>query len=252
MNVSPCRRVARHARRWTRTGGWWASLVVASVACLLVASASPVAAYARPVPGGFGDLLRGHPWTGWRIEPPIELVVWAAWPHVGCEPGDQAWHADNVAIRCAAIDLGAGLVDPTDATFALSTSVPVGAASANASTGMRSICNAAGNCRTAGPISGIRVDRMPPEIRATVDPLAGPYALGDVVQVTFTCTDTASGVGSCPSAAILDTTSPGSYSASFQASDEAGNLASVVVQYTVQSAGPAPMMIVPDPRGELI
>jgi hypothetical protein len=222
------------------------------VACLVVASSSPVAAYARPVPGGLGDLFRARPWTGWHVEPPIELVIWAAWPHVWCEPADQAWHAGNVAIRCTALDIGTGLVDPADASFTLSTSVPIGEVNANASTGKRLICNAAGNCRTAGPISGIRVDRTPPEIRATVDPPAGPYALGAMVRVTFTCTDTASGIGSCPSAAILDTTSPGSYTASFQASDEAGNLASAVVHYTLQSAGTAPMMIVPDPRGELI
>jgi hypothetical protein len=222
------------------------------VACLLVASASPVTVSARAVPSGFGNVAGGTHWWGLRVEPAVELVVWAAWPHVWCEPADEAWHADNVAIRCAAFDLGTGLVDPADASFTLSTSVPDGAANADASTGTRLICNAAGNCRTAGPISGIRVDRAEPEIRATVDPPAGPYALGAVVQVTFTCTDTASGIGSCPSAAILDTTSPGTYSASFGAGDEAGNFKSVGVRYTVQSAGSAPMMIVPDPRGALI
>ena len=192
------------------------------------------------------------PWAGLHVEPPIELVIWAAWPHVWCEPADRAWHAENVAIRCAAVDLGTGLVDPADASFTLSTTVAVGAADANASTGVRSICNAARNCRTAGPISGIRIDRTPPEIWATVDPLAGPYAPGAVVQVGFTCMDTASGIGSCPSAAILDTTSPGSYTASFEASDKAGNHASVVLHYSVQSAGVAPMMTFPNPRGELI
>ena len=218
----------------------------------MVASASPVAASARPVPGGLGDLVGGTHWSGLRVEPPIELVVWAAWPHVWCEPADQAWHAGNVAIRCAAVDLGTGLVDPADASFTLLTSVAVGAADANASTGMRSICNAARNCRTAGPISGIRVDRTPPGIRATVDPLAGTYALGAMVQVVFTCMDTASGIQSCPSAAVLDTTSPGSYTESFEASDEAGNRASVVLHYTVQAAGVAPMMTFPNPLGELI
>jgi hypothetical protein len=186
-----------------------------------------------------------------HVEPPIELVVWAAWPHVWCEPADQAWHAENVAIRCAAVDLGTGLVDPADASFTLSTSVAVGAADANASTGMRLICNATRNCRTAGPIAGIRVDRTPPEIRATVDQQAGPYPQGAIAQVSFTCMDTASGIESCPSAAILDTTRPGSYSASFEASDEAGNVASVVLHYTVQSAGVAPMMTFPNPLGEL-
>jgi hypothetical protein len=156
-----------------------------------------------------------------------------------------------VAIRCTAFDIGTGLVDPADASFTLSTSVPDGVANTNASTGKRLICNVVGNCRTAGPISGIRVDRTPPEIRATLEPPAGPYAAGAMVHVTFTCIDGESGIESCPSAAILDTTRPGSYSASFEASDEAGNVASVVLHYTVQSAGVAPMMTFPNPLGEL-
>ncbi|HYO43726.1 MAG TPA: hypothetical protein VES19_11055 [Candidatus Limnocylindrales bacterium] len=222
------------------------------MACLLVAPASPVTVSARAVPGGLAEVVGATHRSAWHVEPPIELVIWAAWPHVWCEPADASWHAENVAIRCTALDIGAGLVDPADAELTLSTGVPDGAADANASTGTHLICNAAGNCRNAGPISGIRVDRAGPEIRATVDPPAGPYLPGAMVQVTFTCTDTASGVRSCPSVATLDTTSPGTYAASFAAGDEAGNLSSVSVDYTVQPAGIAPMMIVPDARGRLI
>lgn len=245
-------RRTRPARRWPRTRGSWASLLVASTACLLVASTSPVAASERPVPGGLSDAVGGAHWSGLRGEPPIELVIWAAWPHVWCETADQAWHAGNVAIRCTALDMGTGLVDPADALFTLSTSVPDGAASTNASTGKRLVCNAAGNCRIAGPISGIWVDRVPPEVRAALDSPAGPYAPGAMVQVTFTCFDNASGIESCPAVATLDTTTPGSHTASFEASDEAGNVASVILNYTVQPAGVAPMMTFPDPRGDLI
>ena len=92
-------RVTRPARRWARTFGRQAALVGSLVACLLVASVSPVAAYARPVPDRLGDLVGVRPWPGWHVEPPIELVVWAAWPHVTCERADTAWHAANVAIR---------------------------------------------------------------------------------------------------------------------------------------------------------
>ena len=244
-------RMTRPARRWARTFGRQATLVGSLVACLLVASVSPVAAYARPVPGGLGDLVGVRPWPGWHVEPPIELVVWAAWPHVTCDRADTAWHAANVAIRCAAFDLGVGLANPADASFTLSTSVPNGAADANASTGMRLICNVAGNCRRALPIAGIRIDRMPPEIHATVNPPAGSFAPGATVRVDFICTDTASGIRSCPLTATLDTTSRGLHTASFQAIDEAGNVASVVVHYAVQASGVAPMIAFPDPRGVL-
>jgi hypothetical protein len=244
--------IARHGRRWTRTCGWLPSLVGSLVACLLVASASPVAAYMRPVPGGLGDLVRGDPWSGWHVRPPIEVVVRAAWPQVTCERADTAWHAGNVAIRCDAFDAGAGLANPADASFTLSTGVPAGASDANASTGMRVVCNAVGNCRTAPPVSGIRVDRVPPEIHATVDPLTGPYAQGSIVRVEFTCMDTASGIRSCPPPANLVTTSPGFHTVSFQAIDAAGNASSVVIAYAVRADRGVPMIIFPDPRGELV
>ncbi len=149
------------------------------------------------------------------------------------------------------MDLGTGLVDPADGAFTLSTNVPAGEADANASTGVRSICNAAGNCRAAGPISGIQIDRVPPLLRVTLDPPAGPYPRGTTVQVGFSCTDTASGIGSCPSATTLDTTSPGLHTATFSAVDEAGNVTSTAVPYTVQAIGIAPMIVTPDPRGEI-
>ena len=92
---------------------------------------------------------------------------------------------------------------------------------------------------------------MPPEIHATVNPPAGLFAPGATVRVDFICTDTASGIRSCPLTATLDTTSRGLHTASFQAIDEAGNVASVVVHYAVQASGVAPMIAFPDPRGVL-
>ena len=225
-------------------------LVGSVVACLLLASAAPVAASARPVPGGFGNLLGRESWSGWYVKPPttpIAWVIWWAWPHVACGGADRAWHNANVSIRCIAYDFGSGLADPADASFTLSTDVPAGAADADASTGTRTICNAVGNCRTAQPISGIRIDRRPPEIIPFVAPLAGPYVAGSRAYVAFNCTDADSGVWWCPSPTMLNTTLPGLHSMSFQAIDAAGNVATAVIDYTVVAAGSAPMMIFPAP-----
>ena len=69
------------------------------------------------------------------------------------------WHADNVALACTASDGGTGLANPADASFSLITSVAAGVENANASTDSRVVCDVAGNCTTAGPIGGNKIDR---------------------------------------------------------------------------------------------
>jgi hypothetical protein len=90
-------------------------------------------------------------------------------PVVTCGAADAAWHAANVSIACTAQDLGSGLADPADAAFSLSTSVPAGVEDANAATGTRSVCDSEGNCATAGPISGNRIDRRAPTLTIPAD-----------------------------------------------------------------------------------
>ncbi len=242
----------RRVRRRTRTATRRLAFTGWLVACLLSASTVPVAASARPIPGGFGDLVGRHPWAGWFVKPPIDWAIWAAWPHVTCESADGAWHADNVTVACTAFDVGSGLADPADASFTLSTNVPAGAADAAASTGSRTICNAVGNCRVAAPIGAIRVDRQRPDILALVTPMAGPYPAGPTVRVDFLCTDPGSGIRWCPRQVTLDTTFTGSHSVSFQAIDVAGNVRSTVVDYRVEAGSSYPMIILPAPRGEWI
>jgi hypothetical protein len=80
MNGSQEQQIACPARRWARTTGRQLTLVGSLVTCLLVASAAPVAASARPVPGGFGDLVGRDPWSGWSpsgwsVKPPIAQGV---------------------------------------------------------------------------------------------------------------------------------------------------------------------------------
>src|SRR5204863_124888 len=83
-------------------------------------------------------------------------------PTIGCASPDSAWHSQNVSLACTAADGGSGLASSGDASFSLSTSVAAGSESSNASTGSRQVCDSAGNCATAGPIAGNKVDRKAP------------------------------------------------------------------------------------------
>jgi HYR domain/WD40-like Beta Propeller Repeat len=90
-------------------------------------------------------------------------------PVIACDAADGVWHRANVSIECRAQDGGSGLADPADAAFSLSTSVLVGAEDDDASTGTRQVCDAAGNCATAGPIAGNRIDRKAPALSLPAD-----------------------------------------------------------------------------------
>ncbi|HVS07467.1 MAG TPA: hypothetical protein VHK65_15070 [Candidatus Dormibacteraeota bacterium] len=121
-------------------------------------------------------------------------------PTIQCAAPDALWHATDVSLTCTAADSGSGLANPSDATFTLSTSVASGNETANASTGSHQVCDVLNNCATAGPISGIKVDKKPPTITAgaitTTD--SQPYVSGawtnQSVRVSFACTDGGSGV----------------------------------------------------------
>jgi hypothetical protein len=177
MNGSQEQQIACRARRWTRTAGRQLTLVGSLVACLLLVAAAPVAASARPTPGGIDDPFGRdtNTWSDWSVKPPI-----------------------------------------------------------------------------AQPVSEILVDRLPPEILASVAPMAGPYTAGTQVFVDFTCSDSGSGIRWCPLQATLDTTFPGYHSASFYAVDRAGNVATTVVDYTVVAGWSSPMVAFPDPGGEWV
>lgn len=89
-------------------------------------------------------------------------VVDTTAPSIACGSPDAQWHRANVSIACTATDVGAGLASAGDAAFALSTSVADGVENASAPTGSRAVCDVAGNCATAGPIGGNKVDRSAP------------------------------------------------------------------------------------------
>ena len=107
-------------------------------------------------------------------------------PITACGSGDGNWHDANVTVTCTASDLGAGLADSAEALISLSTDVAAGAETSSASTGTAAVCDAVGNCATAGPVGNLKVDRRPPAIQIDA-PTATTYVLGTAVPASFAC-----------------------------------------------------------------
>jgi len=112
-------------------------------------------------------------------------------PAVSCGSADSNWHANDVSIACTADDSVSGLASSSDASFSLSTSVAANIEDANASTNGRNICDAAGNCAAAGPISGNKVDKKAPHLSGC-ESTDGVWHAGNV---TLHCTYTDDGSG---------------------------------------------------------
>lgn len=175
-----------------------------------------------------------------NVEPDQTLVVKLdkTPPVLNCGTADTQWHATNVSILCTASDALAGLAQSAQASFSLSTSVPQGTETANASTSSLSVCDVAGNCSEAGPISGIMVDRKPPTITITSPGANNPtYLLNQAIAANYSCTDGGSGVATCSgpvaSGDNLNTSSVGAQNFAVNASDKVGNTATSSAGYSV-------------------
>ncbi len=157
-------------------------------------------------------------------------------PSASCASADGAWHATDVQIACAATDGGSGLANAGDASFSLSTSVPAGTEDSNASTDSRAVCDAVGNCTSAGPVAGNRIDKKGPTITIN-SPTANGYSLGTSVAASYTCSDAGSGVATCTgtvsSGSPIDTSSFGAKSFTVTATDNVGNTSTQTVTYNV-------------------
>jgi hypothetical protein len=162
-------------------------------------------------------------------------------PAISCAAAPAAWSSADVTLACTATDGVSGLADPGQAQFSLTTSVATGAETASASTGSKSVCDAAGNCATAGPITGVKVDRLAPSIIVTAP--AGTYTTGQVVKAAYTCSDGGSGVAACTgtvaAGSAIDTAAAGPHTFTVDATDVAGNHSKLAVTYTV-TAAPTP------------
>ena len=156
-------------------------------------------------------------------------------------------NATNVALACTAGDSGTGLANPSDASFSLVTSVGAGIETANASTDSRVVCDVEGNCATAGPIAGNRIDRKAPSITLTTPAGGAVYPLNENVAADYGCADAASGPTSCAGTvandAPIDTSTTGTKTFVVNAADAVGNSSTATVTYTVKrmltAVGPA-------------
>src|SRR5215211_4235337 len=83
-------------------------------------------------------------------------------PVANCDSAPTSWSATDVSIRCQPTDALSGLANIADGDFNLSTSVAANTETSNASTNSRSVADAAGNSVTAGPITGLKVDKKAP------------------------------------------------------------------------------------------
>jgi hypothetical protein len=149
-------------------------------------------------------------------------------PNVGCASPPPGWSAADISVSCTATDTGSG-VATADGSFSLSTSVPAGTETSSASTPSRNVCDLAGNCATAGPFTGLKVDKKAPSISLT-SPGATTYTFQQNVTASYSCSDGGSGVVTCAgpvaSGSGIDTGSVGTKSFAVNAADAVGNAAS--------------------------
>ena len=165
-------------------------------------------------------------------------------PAVSCASASTAWLAANASIRCTSTDAGSGLRTPAQASLTLVTNVAAGAETANASTNSVSVCDVAGNCSTAGPISANKIDRKVPTVTIT-SPKNGSSFSSIITtlnppRAAYTCADTGSGVAACTgtkaNGAVLDAglLALGSHTFTVTARDAAGNTATASSTYTIR------------------
>jgi hypothetical protein len=134
-----------------------------------VAGDSGVAAI--PLPAGFARHYDGlSPWPirqhdNQRTSNTLGGVVADTTPPVvTCASPDPVWHANDISLACSATDDESGLANASDASFSLSTNVPVGVETASAFTGPRTVCDVSSNCATVGPFGGNKIDKKPPTV----------------------------------------------------------------------------------------
>ena len=142
-------------------------------------------------------------------------------PAVTCTPPPGWQQGDTVSVSCTASDGGSGLATASQSSFSLTASIPAGS-QGSAFTGSEKICDAAGNCATAGPLD-VALDDSGPQVTCQPTPTAWQAVqasvsctaidvgsgLADPTQATFTLTatvpaGTASAVVTMPSRQICD------------------------------------------------
>jgi hypothetical protein len=156
-------------------------------------------------------------------------------PAVNCAAADNDWHSTDQSSACTASDGGSGLANPADASFNLSTNVPAGTETDNASTGSRSVPDYVGNSTTAGPVSGWKIDKKGPTNITFSGIAAQQYVIGSVPAasgISCDATDGGSGLAGCQVTGGYGT-SIGSHTLTATATDNVGNESTSQLTYSV-------------------
>lgn len=155
-------------------------------------------------------------------------------PTVACSAADGVWHASDISILCTARDDGSGLANNSGSSVTLTTNTPANTENGNVSTNATQICDAVGNCTTAGPVSGNRIDKKAPTI-TIITPENRTYVLHQQLVPDFSCSDSGSGVVRCEASeagSTIDTTL-GTKTLTVTATDQVGNTNIKSVTYLV-------------------
>jgi hypothetical protein len=131
------------------------------------------------------------------------------------------------------------LQNASDASFFLTTAVPSGTETGEASTATHApICDAGGRCTPAVPaIAGINIDKKVPTV-TIASPAAGTptFLVNQAVGAGYSCVDGGSGVAECSgpvaSGAAIDT-SVGAHVFAVHAVDNVGNTVDIAQRYNV-------------------
>lgn len=114
--------------------------------------------------------------------------------------------------------------------------MPAGVETSDAVTDSRQVCDVAGNCATAGPVAGNKVDKKAPEVVITTPAHGARFLLNQQVATNYECDD-GSGVGACagsvPVGTSADTSFVGTKTFTVQATDAVGNLTVRTAAYAV-------------------
>ncbi len=168
-------------------------------------------------------------------------------PEITCAPPDAVWNIEPQTLLCTASDSGAGLANPEDASFPLSTSVNTGEETATAYTNSHRVCDKADNCAEAGPFGPIKIDRKAPAISISAPTNGAEVPQGATLKAQYTCTDGGSGVATCEgstaSGGALDTSTLGEHTLSVTSTDAVGNHSSASAKYTVVTSDTTPPTI---------
>ena len=181
-----------------------------------------------------GECATAGPITGVKID--------NAAPKVTCPSADSNWHTGTVTFTCTASDSASGLANPAQSSITLSASIAAGTSNANASTNTVQVCDNVGNCATAGPITGVKIDNIAPGISITNPTNGAVYTLNQPESASFSCSDAIFGIASCKavsgtttisSGSTLPTNQVGSHTIKVTATSNSGQVTTVTYTYLV-------------------